>query len=65
MRIKKTHLKTRNQGGPILLPEEIKVKVMKVFFVNCAPFTGLIKGIVMAHDKISLLVRHGDHRRSR
>ena len=55
IRIQNSVFESRNQGRPISLLEEIKVKIMKVLHVKCAPFTGIIKGIVMAHNNISFL----------
>ena len=40
---KKADLTIRNQGHPILLLEEIKVKVKKVLRVKCVPFTGIVR----------------------
>ena len=41
------------------------IKVIKALRVKWAPVTGIGKGILTAHYNRSLLVRHGDHHRSR
>ena len=34
---------------------------MRLLGVRCAPLTGIAKEILLAHNNIRLLVRHGDH----
>ena len=40
------------------------IKLIKVFCIKCTPATDLVKGIVMAHNKSCLLVRHADYQLS-
>ena len=64
MRIKNSSFKNQIPRTPYFIAQTDQrknIKVMRLLGVRCAPLTGIAKEILLAHNNIRLLVRHGDH----